>query len=147
VADLLFDPQTMVFLLRPLVTVAPVAPSSLPARWMAGRWRITMRLFGFIPLGWQDIVVGDVVSDAAAGRWGFRDDGRGRLARRWDHQTLLEALPDRRSRYIDRVVVEAGLLTPMAWLFAWCVFACRHRRWRQLLTRQGHFPPPPQGTK
>jgi hypothetical protein len=146
-ADLLFDPQTMVFLLRPLVTVEPIEPSTLPPKWVGGNYRTTMRLFGILPLGWQSIVVTEVVSDAAAGRWGFRDDGAGRLARRWDHRTLLEALPDGRSRYTDTVEVEAGLLTPAAWLFAWTVFAWRHHRWHRLLARQGHFPPLPQGTK
>jgi hypothetical protein len=66
---------------------------------------------------------------------------------RRDHRTLLEALSDGRSRYTDSPDVEAGLLTPLAWPFAWTVFAWRHRRWRQLLPRQGHFPPLPQGTK
>jgi hypothetical protein len=123
----------MVFLLRPLVSVQPIEPAELPNRWEPGRYRVSMRLFGVIPLGWQNILVGDVVNDPSAGRWGFHDDGAGSLVRRWDHRILLEALPDGRSRYTDRVEVEAGLMTPGAWLFATVVFAWRHRRWRQLL--------------
>jgi hypothetical protein len=136
VAALLFDPQTMVFLLRPVLTAEPLVPAALPERWEAGHYRVAMRLFGLIPLGWQDIVVGDIVSDPVAGRWGFRDDGAGSLIRRWDHRTVLEGLPDGRSRYTDRIEVEAGVLTPAAWLFATLVFAWRHRRWRKLLSAQ-----------
>jgi hypothetical protein len=133
VAALLFDPRTMCFLLHPLVTVTPLEPPVLPRRWTPGRYRIAMRLFGAIPLGWQDIVVTDVVDDPAAGRWSFRDDGAGALARRWDHRILLEALQDGRSRYTDRIEIDAGPMTAGAWLFAKAVFAWRHRRWRQLL--------------
>ena len=53
VAELLFDPKTMVFLMRPFVVVAPIDPPAFPARWLPGRYRVSMRLFGFIPLGWQ----------------------------------------------------------------------------------------------
>jgi hypothetical protein len=145
-ADFLFDPQTMMFLLRPVVRVAPLTPPVLPPRWQNERYRVAMYLFGIIPLGWQDIVVTDILCDPERGAWGFRDDGVGRLARRWDHRTLLEALPDGRSRYTDTVEVEAGLVTPAAWMFAWLVFAWRHRRWRPFI-RQKHFPQALQGPK
>ena len=112
VAELLFDPNTVVFLMRPFVVVAPTDPPVFPPRWVPGRYRVRMRLFGFIPLGWQDIVITDVMMDAAAQRWSFRDAGAGGLAKRFDHQLMVEGLDDRRSRYTDRLDVDAGLLTP-----------------------------------
>jgi len=75
----------MVFVLSPLVTIEPIDPPALPARWKLGRFRVRMRLFGLIPLGWQDIVVAEIQADTAAERWALRDAGGGALAQRWDH--------------------------------------------------------------
>lgn len=133
IAELLFNPETMAFLLRPVVRVVPRAPDRLPIRWQVGRYQVSLWLFGFIPLGRQDIVITEIVADPGSGRWGMHDDGCGSLMRRWDHRAILKALPDGRARYSDRVEIEAGLVTPAAWLFAWMVFAWRHRRWRRLL--------------
>jgi len=133
VAKLLFDPQTMVFVMRPLVVVVPIDPPAFPPRWVPGRYRVEMRLFGFIPLGWQDIVVTEIVADAAAGRWGFRDAGQSGLVQRFDHQLILEGLDGERSRYTDRLDVDAGFMTATVWLFARAVFMWRHRRWRVLI--------------
>src|SRR5262245_27447548 len=101
VAALLFDPNTMVFLMRPFVVVAPRDPPAFPPRWVPGRYRVQMRLFGFVPLGWQDIVITDIVTDAVAQRWSFRDAGQGGMAKRFDHLLIVEGLDDRRSRYTD----------------------------------------------
>jgi hypothetical protein len=145
VAALMFDPATMCLVMRPFVTVVPIAPAILPPRWETGRYRVAMRLFGIVPLGWEDIVVTDVIADASAGRWGFHDAGCGQFTRRWDHRLLVEGLPGNRSRYTDTVDIDAGLMTAVTWLFAWAVFSWRHRRWRRLLA--GPFPAPPRGTK
>src|SRR5262245_59380021 len=92
-----------------------------------------MRLLGFVSLGWQDIVVTDIVTDAAAGRWGFRDAGSSPLARRFDHHLIAEAIDHRRTRYTDRLEVQAGLMTAPVWLFACALFAWRYYRWRVLV--------------
>jgi len=133
IAEFLFNPETMRYLLRPVVRVVPRSPDRLPRRWEAGRYQVSMWLLGFIPLGRQDIVITDIVTDPAAGRWGLHDDGSGSLIRRWDHRITLEALPDGRSRYADQVDIDAGMMTPAAWLFATLVFAWRHHRWHRLV--------------
>src|SRR5262249_45384715 len=130
VADLMFDPQVLAFLLRRLVAVQPVDPPVFPRRWIPGRFRVRMRLFGFISLGWQDIVVADAQADSAAQRWALRDTGSGALARRWDHRLSVEGCDDRRARYTDRLDIEAGTLTLPSWLFAQALFAWRRHRWR-----------------
>jgi hypothetical protein len=133
VADLASDPTHMRALLRPLVVAAPIDPPAFPRRWAPGRYRVDMKLFGFIPLGWQDIMVTAIGIDPLTGRWHMHDAGCGLLARRWDHEIEVEALDDGRTRYTDRVEVEAGVTTIAAWLFAQAVFAWRHYRWRVLL--------------
>src|SRR5437870_4899264 len=135
-AEYLLDPQTMCFLMRPFVMVEPVEPATLPPCWVPGRYRVHMRLGGLIPLGWQDLVVTAVEANATAQRWSMRDEGTGRLARRWDHRLMLEGVDDRRARYTDRVDVEAGIATIGLWIFAHVLFAWRHHRWRVLAGRR-----------
>src|SRR5689334_742670 len=94
VGELMFEPNAMVFVLWPLVVIKPIDPAVLPARWIAGRYRVRMRLFGVVPLGVQDIVITDIEEDADARRWSFHDAGGGGLARRFDHHLLAEGLDD-----------------------------------------------------
>ena len=72
IAELLFNPETMRFLLRPVVRLKPRSPEQLPARWDVGRYQVSMWLLGFIPLGRQDIVITEIVADPGSGRWGLR---------------------------------------------------------------------------
>jgi hypothetical protein len=139
VAELMADPKTMDFVLGPVVMVDPLEPSALPARWVPGRYRVRMWLFGLVPIGWQDIVIAEAPMDPA--RWCLHDAGRGQLARRWDHHLIVEALDARRARYTDRLEVDAGIATFLMWLFAHAVFAWRHHRWRRLVARLAEVTP------
>jgi hypothetical protein len=91
-----------------------------------------MRLLGFVPIGWEEIVVTDIEKDAAGQRWSFRDAGSGSLARRWDHRLIVQAWGER-TRYTDRLEIEAGRLTLAAGWFGRLLFAWRHHRWRVLV--------------
>jgi len=71
--------------------------------------------------------------DISAGRAVLRDNGSGRLVPIWDHWIFLEDIGAGRTRYTDRVDVEAGVLTPMIWLFACLFYAHRQRRWHRLI--------------
>src|SRR5262249_56169758 len=90
VADLMFDPQVMAFLLRPLVAVEPMDPPVFPRRWIPGRFRVRMRLFGFISLGWQDIVVADAQADSTAQRWAIPHTRTRPLAPPWHHSLSVQ---------------------------------------------------------
>jgi hypothetical protein len=52
--------------------------------------------------------------------------------RRWDHRIEVEQSLGPRSRYTDRVEIEAGVLTPLVWVGAKLLFAYRRARWRRL---------------
>jgi hypothetical protein len=60
---------------------------------------------------------------------------RGGVLRRWDHDIIVERLDDDRSRYTDRVLIDAGRLTMPVALFAWLFYRYRQHRWRQLVRR------------
>jgi uncharacterized protein YndB with AHSA1/START domain len=59
----------------------------------------------------------------------------GGVLRRWDHDIIVERLDDDRSRYTDRVLIDAGPFTMPVAVFAWLFYRYRQRRWRQLVRR------------
>jgi uncharacterized protein YndB with AHSA1/START domain len=59
----------------------------------------------------------------------------GGVLRRWDHDIIVERLDGHRSRYTDRVLIDAGPFTMPVAVFAWLFYRYRQRRWRQLVRR------------
>ncbi len=119
------------YVTRPLLTFEPVDPPILPERWEEQEYRVRMKLFGIVPLGWQIVKVERPTTEGASKQ--IRDNGRGALIRRWDHLITIEPAGPRRTRYTDWVEVEAGLLTPLVWAFARVFYAHRQRRWQRLV--------------
>lgn len=120
---------TLAHVSRPLLVFDPV-DGPLPEVWSEGTYPVRMRLYGILPLGRQNIVIRHEPSEP--GRWRIRDAGHGPLARRWDHLITIEAVGDR-TRYTDRVEIDAGWLTLPVAAFAWLFYGHRQRRWRRLL--------------
>lgn len=131
-------PALLRWVAAPLLRFRPLEPPAFPERWLAGEHLVRLELFGLVPLGRQ--VIGIEILDARGPVYRLRDNGRGRLARTWDHLITLEPLPGGRTRYRDRVVVEAGILTPFVWLFAQLFYRHRQRRWRALVARGFSYP-------
>jgi len=115
---------------RPLLTFEPIDPPQWPAQWQDERYLVRLRLMGLLPLGKQWVVITRWVSQQP--RYEVRDNGYGALARRWDHHVSIWPLSESSARYVDRVEIEAGLLTPVVWLFAALFYRHRQRRWRAL---------------
>jgi hypothetical protein len=125
VAAALLCPANLLSISRPLI----VFRGDLPAQWLPGCYRVTMHLFGLIPLGWQDIGISFPPVDAGVFR--LRDNGHSALISRWDHDILARGDNDS-TLYSDTIEIDAGWLTPLVWLFALVFFAHRQRRWRRL---------------
>ena len=90
-----------------------------------------MWLFGVAPVGWQAIVIS--FPEPEGNTRFVRDNGYGPLIARWDHWIEIApgAEPDT-TRYTDRVIIEAGLLTPIITAFARFFYGHRQKRWRAL---------------
>ncbi|MEO1062922.1 MAG: hypothetical protein AAFZ07_16040 [Actinomycetota bacterium] len=56
----------------------------------------------------------------------------GGLLRRWDHVITVEDEDDGRTRYTDRIDIDAGPLTPVVVAYASAFYRYRQRRWRGL---------------
>jgi hypothetical protein len=57
------------------------------------------------------------------------------FVRQWDHVASVRETRDGRTRYSDAIEINAGLLTPLVWLFAQVFYRHRHRRWRRVARR------------
>ena len=118
----------------PLIRFTPKGGTRFPAHWKPGEYRAWMWLFGLIPIGWQAVVISEPQPDGAT-RF-IRDNGYGPLIRRWDHWIAITPMPDGTTHYVDRVDIDAGLLTPLIERFARVFYGHRQRRWRALASRR-----------
>lgn len=126
-------PRLLIHVASPLVRFIPVQPNAFPATWEAKPYLVSMRLFGWLPIGRQVIDISRRDRSAEMGHFHieFRDNGHGTLISGWDHLITIEAAAQG-CKYTDRVEVKAGLLTPFVWLFAWFFYRHRQRRWQRL---------------
>ena len=126
----------------PFVQFHPLEPKSLPERWEPKEYLVSLRLFGFVPMGRQRIRISTRDRSQEMGRFyvELRDNGRGTLASTWDHLIVIQALGQGCS-YTDRIDVKAGVLTLFVWSFAWVFYRHRQRRWRRLVTNGFSYGP------
>lgn len=121
-------PRLLRFVAEPLVDFTPLAPPAFPREWSAGTYWVGLKLFRFLPFGWQAVVVS--FPSASVG-FVVRDNGHSPLVSTWDHRITITPTADG-TIYEDQVDISAGLLTPFVWLFASMFYRHRQRRWRVL---------------
>lgn len=118
----------------PLIRFTPKGSTSFPLKWQPGEYRAWMWLFGFIPIGWQAVVISEPAPEGPT-RF-IRDNGYGPLIKRWDHWIAITPIEGGTTHYVDRVDIEAGPLTWLIVRFARLFYAHRQRRWRALARRR-----------
>ena len=115
----------------PLIAFEAVEPPDVIERWIDRLLvRVKTSLFGRLPLGVRTIEIVEV--DASRGVVRTRE--RDALVRRWDHEMHV-ARNGAGTRFTDSVEIDAGLATPLVWLFATQLYKHRHRRWRSVVRR------------
>lgn len=57
----------------------------------------------------------------------------GGLIRRWHHLIRVGSLNDSQCVYTDAIEIDAGLVTPLVWVWASMFYRYRHRRWKKLI--------------
>ena len=85
-------------------------------------------LFGVLPLSKHHITV-ESIDDATRT---LQSDEHGDLIRSWRHRIRIEPLDERRCRYEDQIVIDAGPATVIVAAFASLFFCYRQRRLRPL---------------
>ena len=125
------SPRLLDYVAAPLVRFTPVDPPRFPERWCPGAYLVAMRLFGVLPLGTQTIDLS--FPPPRPGELVLRDNGQGKLIAVWEHQITVAPDGPLATSYTDELRVDAGLLTPLIWAWAYLFFRHRQRRWRRLV--------------
>lgn len=128
--------RLLVHIAQPLLYFTPVDPPQLPSRWEEREYTVAMHWLGLLPLGQHIVRISGQDHTQRDGRFSveLRDNGSGTLIARWDHRIFIQAAAQG-CDYTDQVDIQAGLLTPLAWLFAWGFYRHRQQRWQQLVRR------------
>lgn len=139
VRERVMDPALFVHVAAPILRVKTIDQSGFGARWQEGEYRIAMRLFGVVPIGWQAIVIdlSDGVTAQDKSNRIFRDRGYGPTLRQWDHCAMVEKGPGGGAVYTDALRIDAGVMTPLVALFAKAFF--RHRQGRLMALDKAGF--------
>lgn len=134
-------PRLLNYVAAPLIVFDLIDPPTMPAHWSDGRYLVSMRFLGLIPLGRQWIITSTPQPEEhARGVYRIRDYGIGDIAKTWDHLIVIEAQADGRTAYRDEVDVKAGVLTLGVWLFAQWFYRHRQARWRRLVRHSFRYP-------
>ncbi len=97
-------PPLLNYVAAPLILFDLIDPPAMPAHWSDGRYLVSMRFLGLIPIGRQWIVTStQQPEDQARGVFRIRDNGIGDIAKVWDHLIVIEARADGRTSYSDEV--------------------------------------------
>ncbi len=135
---LLQRPATMQHVCHPLIRFRPLDPPAFPATWDEREYRVALRLFCVLPLGWQ--VIGVAFPASTAPPYVLRDRGHSPLMRQWDHQILV-TLTESGVTYTDQLRYDAGWATRPLRPLLRAFFAHRQRRLARLVQREGSCGP------
>ncbi|MGX5682111.1 hypothetical protein [Schumannella luteola] len=132
--DAIRDPRVLGAVSAPLVSFDSLEPGGFPERWGEGEHPVLVRAAGLVPIGEQ--IIGISFPELPGVR-AMRDTGRGlsgplALVTRWQHTLTVAPTADGRTLYRDRLLIEAGALTPALWLMYWAFWQWRAIGMRRL---------------
>lgn len=124
--------STLIFITRGLLSFSD--SDHFPAEWIEKK-SVTSRLkfFGLVP-AWNHEIYFQKISDSALE---IITEEQGGVVSKWQHLIKLSPTPnDAISLYTDQIDIEAGLLTPLVWLYAHLFYRYRQLRWKRLISEQ-----------
>ena len=126
---LLLRRDTFLYLIRGWLDVADT--NTWPETFFTpgATYKMRIRLFGWGPVFSHKVCVTRVDANAKV----IETEESGGLVTAWNHRMQVDALSCNRSHYTDYVRLNAGLLTPVVWLFARWFYVARQRRWLRLV--------------
>lgn len=118
--------------MAPLLRLRPIDPEELPERWEVGaEYLWEPYLFNVIPLGEHRTRVAEMDFKKLEGL----SEESGKVAKVWNHHITIDKDDDGKAIYTDEAEIEAGILTPIVWLFAYMLYSHRGRRWKRIARR------------
>jgi hypothetical protein len=124
--------STLHYVANPILKFKAINPANLPQEWSDGDYETALLLFGFIPFGRQHIVI-EIPNEVKNDTKILIDHGYGSMVQTWRHTITLVRKTDSQTLYQDDVVIQAGVLTPFVWIFAWVFYRWRRRNWFKLI--------------
>lgn len=101
---------------------------NLPEEWKAGETIQTrLHLFSFIP-AWQH-----QIHFVGIQNYSLLTKEQGGVISRWEHEITLDDISEHQTLYSDQVDIEAGVFTPIIFMFAHGFYRYRQYRWKRLL--------------
>jgi hypothetical protein len=125
---------TLIYIARPLVEFKAVKPNTFPSTWNEGNYETSMYIFGFLPFGKHHIVI-EFPTPVSSSQRLLLDNGYGVIISRWKHTITLTEKGRSITGYKDEVIIQASVLTPAVWLFAWVFYRWRRFQWKKLITK------------
>lgn len=129
--DLTQKSSTLLIVAWPLARIVSVI-DSFPERWSEGSTVLCRSyLFGIIPVGTRRIFFEKI--DKASMQLQSRETDP--LIKHWDHLITVRPINESSCVYSDEVEINAGVLTPIIWLWANWFYRHRQSRWQKLLVK------------
>lgn len=131
----------LAYVSAPILYFEPVQPKRLPTTWRPANYLVRLKFLGLIPIGlhWIMISFPRRRETGYGQEFVIRDNGFGKLAKKWDHRITIQPTYDGKTRYTDEVDIEAGLLTLVIWAFSQVFYRHRQKRWRELVKCDFNF--------
>jgi hypothetical protein len=127
----------------PLIYFKPDRGEEIPERWSQETPnRLRPKMFGVLPLATRTLAWERIDQQKREIQTREHDA----MIRRWDHRIHVEPAGDNECRYTDDIEIQAGVLTPLVWLWAEWFYRHRQKRWRavaQRLAREAQKTPAP----
>jgi hypothetical protein len=116
----------------PLLKFTPLPGMAFPEKWQPDSIVLgSGYAFSFIPLGIHTLRFECI--DARKRQITTRESNF--FVRQWDHVISVNRAPGGSTHYSDEIEIDAGLLTPIVWLYATIFYRHRQRRWRLIARR------------
>lgn len=124
--------STLVFVTKGLLSFSD--SSHFPAEWAENKTVISrLKFFGLIS-AWNHQIYFQKVSDSELE---IITEEQGGIVSKWEHRIKISSMNEETaSLYTDEVEIEAGLLTPVVWLYANFLYRYRQLRWKSLISKQ-----------
>jgi hypothetical protein len=130
------DPAVFTAVSGPLMKVTSREKGGFPTAWTAHQpHEVSLRLLGILPMGRQIIDVS--FSERPGGVRMMIDSGTPqsgplRIVRNWDHRMAVSAADGNKTLYRDRLVVQAGIFTPVIFMGMWMFWQIRGAKLKKL---------------
>ena len=123
--------STLTFVTKGLLSFSDC--DHFPAEWIENKSVISrLKFFGFIP-AWNHQIFFQKVSDPELE---IATDERGGIVSKWRHRIKICSMDKGATcLYTDEVEIEAGLFTPVVWLYANLLYRYRQLRWKVLISK------------